>query len=148
MKYEVTVEIEAPRDRVIELFDNSENLAKWQPSLLDFEHLSGNPGEKGATSKLRYQMGKKEITMVETIVKNDFPSSFVATYEAKGVWNEVVNTFVEDESGKTSWNMTNEFQCKGIMRVLSFLMPGMFKKETLKQMNHFKSFVESTPSES
>lgn len=147
MKYDVKVEIEAPRPRVIELFDNSENLVKWQPSLLEFEHLTGNPGEKGATSKMRYKMGSKEVTMVETVVKNDFPSSFVATYEAKGVWNEVINTFEETGVGRTSWSMQSEFQCKGIMRVLSFLMPGVFKKETLKQMNHFKTFVESAPTE-
>lgn len=142
MKYSVEVEIDLPRDRVIELFDNADNLPKWQPSLLSFEALSGEPGENGAKSKMRYKMGRKEIVMVETITDNRFPAGLTATYEANGVWNEVVNRFDETAGGHTRWTMESEFQCKGVMRVMSFLMPGVFKKESLKQMRNFKDFAE------
>jgi len=37
MKY--SVEIDLPRDRVIELFDDADNMVKWQSGLQSFEHM-------------------------------------------------------------------------------------------------------------
>lgn len=144
MKYELEVEIPLPRHRVIELFDNADNLSKWQEGLLGFEHVSGEPGELGAKSKLRYKMGPREVEMVETIVKRNLPEEFSATYEAKGVWNMVENFFDEVNESTTRWRMRNEFKCSGPMKVLTFVAPGMFKKQTLKSMNDFRRFAESS----
>jgi len=66
MKYKVEIITNLPRAPVIELFDNSENLKKWQPGLKSFEHLSQKPGEVGAKSKLEFLMGKREIEIIET----------------------------------------------------------------------------------
>ena len=48
MKYTTQVEINLPRKRVIELFDNSENLKKWQEGLISFDHIEGEAGKEGA----------------------------------------------------------------------------------------------------
>jgi uncharacterized protein YndB with AHSA1/START domain len=40
MKYTCEITIDRPRARVIELFDNPENLKQWQPELVSFEHVS------------------------------------------------------------------------------------------------------------
>lgn len=143
MKYSTRVEINLPRARVIELFDSTENLAKWQPTLVSFEHESGDPGQDGATSKLVYKMGKREMEMLETIVKNGFPDEFLCTYDAKGVVNKCDNRFEAIGDDKTRWTQDNEFQCKGFMRIMAFLMPWAFKKETLKAMKRFKEFAET-----
>ena len=95
MKYSNQVIINLPIKQVIELFDSEENLFKWQPELLSFEHLSGEKGEVGAKSRMKYKMGKREIDMVETITIKNFPKEFSGTYEAKGVWNEMRNYFEE-----------------------------------------------------
>ena len=95
MKYTNEVVINLPLKKVIELFDSEENLFKWQPELISFEHLSGEKGEVGAKSKLRYTMGKREIEMIETITVKNLPKEFSATYEAKDVWNEMKNYFEE-----------------------------------------------------
>ena len=52
MKYTREVVIDLPRDRVIELFDDADNLPKWQEGLQRFEHVSGEPGQPGAKSRL------------------------------------------------------------------------------------------------
>ena len=57
MKYTNEVVIGIPLKRVIELFDSQENLFKWQPELISFEHLSGEKGEVGAKSKMVCKMG-------------------------------------------------------------------------------------------
>ena len=67
MKYTLEIDIHLPREKVIELFDNPDNMKHWQPGLLSFEPLSGTPGTVGAKSQLKYLMGKREIEMVETI---------------------------------------------------------------------------------
>ena len=143
MKYEVEVEINLPRDKVIELFDNPENMKYWQPGLVSFEPISGSPGQVGAKSKLQYKIGKRELEMVETITVNDLPLEFSGTYEAKGVWNHVQNFFIEKGNDKTIWKSVNEFKCSGFLRIMIFLMPDMFKKETSKYLANFKEFAES-----
>ncbi|MEM7797967.1 MAG: SRPBCC family protein [Chloroflexota bacterium] len=70
MKYSTEVVIDLPRERVIELFDNTENMYKWQNGLKSHEFL----------------------------------------------------------------------------KLMTWFLPGMFKKETLNQMNSFKSFAEGDPS--
>lgn len=142
MHYSVTVEIDLPRERVIELFDNPDNMPHWQPSLLSFTHLTGEAGQAGATSELKYQMGKREVVMIETITERNLPDVFSGTYETKGVWNQVSNHFVEQD-GKTMWTMNTVFKCTGMLRIMAWLMPGMFKKQTTADMLSFKAFAES-----
>ena len=142
MKYTLNITINQPRKRVVELFDNPENMAKWQQGFISFEPLSGDPGAEGATARLRYKMGKREVEMIETITKNNLPDEFNGTYEAKGVFNIIKNTF-HDEGDKTKWVTNNEFHFKGFMKLFAFFMPGAFKKQTLKFMNDFKKFAEN-----
>lgn len=142
MKYTTTIDIELPIEKVVELFDNPDNMTKWQPELISFENFSGKPGEQGAKSKLKYKMGKREVEMIETIVKRDLPKEFSGTYEAKDVWNMQKNTFETIDNNKTRWITESEFQFKGFMKLMAVFMPGTFKKQTFKFMERFKTFAE------
>lgn len=143
MKYTIEMAINRPRERVIELFDSTENLKKWQPELVSFEHLSGEPGQVGAKSKLRYEMGKREVEMIETITSRNLPDEFSGTYETQGVWNKVENHFIPEGDQQTRWRMHSEFRCGGFMKIMALLMPGMFKKQSRKFMQRFKDFAEN-----
>ena len=142
MKFNVEIIINLPRARVIELFDSTENLYKWQPGLVSFEHESGIAGEVGAKSRFEYKMGKREIKMVETITVRNFPDKFSAIYEAKGVWNEVKNFFQVIDENTTKWVSENEFRCSGFMKIFALLLPRSFKKDTLKYLKYFKELAE------
>lgn len=144
MKYSNEVVIDLPRKKVIELFNSEENLFKWQPELLSFEHLSGEKGEVGAKSKMQYKMGKREIDMIETITVMNFPDEFSATYEAKGVWNEMKNYFEEIDEKTTRWRSESHFKFKGFMRLIGFFMPDGFRKQSQKSLERFKTFAETT----
>ena len=143
MKYTSDLLIELPVSRVIELFDSFENLQKWQPGLISFEHLSGVPGAPGAKTLLAYDTKGRREEMIETIITRDLPDEFTATYEAKGVMNWVSNRFVEEGGDRTRWLMENEFRFSGIMRVASVFMRGMIAKQTLADMTRFKEFAEN-----
>ena len=144
MKYQNEVEIDLPIERVIELFDNPENLQYWQPGLQSFEHISGTPGQPGAKSRLKYLMGNRKIEMIETILKRNLPDEFSGTYEAKGVYNIVSNRFIPLGAYKTKIVAHNEFQLSGFMKLIGWLMPGTFKKQTQKYLEDFKAFAEKT----
>jgi len=143
MKYTTTIDLDLPVDKVVLLFDNTENLKKWQPELVSFEHISGEAGKAGAQSKLKYKMGKREIDMIETITNSNFPDDFSGTYEAKGVFNKVSNKFIPITENRTKWVSENEFNFKGFMKIFAFLMPGAFKKQTCQYMEQFKNFAEN-----
>ena len=143
MKYTTEIEINLPRKRVIELFDNPDNITKWQSGLISFEHVEGEAGQEGAKSNLKYKMGKREIEMVETITKRNLPDEFFGTYETKGVWNEVKNYFTSESENTTKWRLDTEFKGTGFMKIMMYFAPGMFKKQTLKTMNDFKNFAEN-----
>ena len=143
LEYTNEVRIALPRDKVIALFDDPGNMKHWQPGLLSFEPVSGEPVRLGARSRLRYRMGGREIEMIETITARDLPEVFSGTYEAKGVVNHVENRFAEDGPDATLWTTRNTFHCTGIMRLFTWLMPGSFKKQTQVYLEHFKAFAET-----
>jgi len=94
MNYSTTIDIDLPIDRVIELFDNPDNMKKWQPQLESFEHVSGESGKPGAKSKLKYKMGKREVEMIETITVNNLPDEFSGTY---GIRQYAWSSYIEWE---------------------------------------------------
>jgi hypothetical protein len=142
MKYTLSLNIDLPRDKVVELFDNTENLKKWQKGLISFETQSGKSGQEGTRSLLKYKMGKREVEMTETITKRNLPDEFFGTYEANNVWNEVKNYFKEVSENKTLWEFETEFKFKGFMKLMSAIMPGAFKKQSYNSMLDFKAFAE------
>ncbi|MDA3613803.1 SRPBCC family protein [Polluticaenibacter yanchengensis] len=142
MKFTTTIDINSPIDKVIALFDNPDNMSQWMEGLQSFQHLSGTPGQPGAKSKLRFKMGKREVEMIETVTVRNLPHEFTGTYEANGVFNIVKNKFVKVSEDKTRYITENEFQFKGFMKLIALLMPGAFKKQSMKFLQHFKEFAE------
>jgi uncharacterized membrane protein len=147
MEYTTEITIDLPRDRVVALFDDPDNLAKWQPGLQSMETIEGEPGTPGAKTRLVYEARGRRVEMIETIIDRDLPRVFSATYEAKNVWNEVVNRFHEAGPRKTRWVTENEFKFSGAMALLAFFMRGAFRKQTLEDMERFKAFAEDIASE-
>ncbi len=143
MKYTTEIEINLPLDKMVSLLDDPENMIHWQRGLLSYELLSGEPGSEGAQMELRYKMGKRHMTMVETIIKRNFPSEFHATYDTKGVHNIQKNYFKELDTDRCMWVSESEFQFASLpLKLMGWLMPGAFRKQSLKYLSDFKRFAE------
>lgn len=142
MKYKNEITINAPREYVVALFTDPANIEKWQPGFQSMERIKGEGNEVGAQHRMRYKMGKRDIEMVETITQNALPELFAATYETKGVWNEVSNHFEELENGTTKYWTESEFKMSGMMKLFGWIMPGAFKKQSQQYLDLFKNFVE------
>lgn len=143
MQFTSEVIINRPIDQVIELFDDPNNLKYWMDGLVDFEHLNGIPGQPGAQSRLLFRMGSRDMELIETIIERNLPHEFSGTYEANGVNNIVKNRFESLSGNNTRYTTENIFEFKGFMKIVAFLMPGAFKKQSLKYMIAFKDFAES-----
>lgn len=144
MKYSCETEINKPISEVISLFDNPDNLYNWMEGLQSFEHISGTAGQPGAKSKLKFKMGKRDVEMIETVITRNLPDEFIGSYEVKGVHNIVKNRFQKVDDNKTRYITEQEFQFKGFMKCIAFLMPGAFKKQSMKYLTAFKNFAESS----
>ncbi len=83
--------------------------------------------------------------MIETIESKNLPEEMTCTKVAPRAWNRVINRLVELGPNETRWVFESEFRCTGFLRILAFLMPGMFCKASLNDMKKFKKFAESQP---
>lgn len=143
MKYRSEIIIDLPREQVIALFENRENLQKWQRGLKRVEHISGEPGQPGARTRLVVEEAGRTIDMTETVLTRNLPDEYSGRYEASGVHNVVVNRFIA-EGDKTRWVMDNEFAFSGFMQALAPLIGGIFRQRTQSDMQRFKEFAEGT----
>ena len=145
MRYELELEVGIPRERIVALMLDQANLMKWQPDLLRVEPLSGEPGAVGSKTLQVNRMGKRELEIVETVTVNDPPTALCATYESDDVWNSIDNRFHEAGEGTTRWVLVSEFRSTSIMmKLMTWLAPGMFKKQTRTFMQRFKEFAEGS----
>ena len=147
MKFHIEIIVDISLNKLIELFENPENLKKWQPNVISFEHLSGEIGQPGAKSRIKYDMIVKKIVMQETILKRNLPDEFVLRYESDGVSNTVHNNFKELGPNQTRWIMQNNFKFGGLMKFAAMALKGVFKKQTELTMERFKKFAETLPKE-
>lgn len=147
MRITETIVIDKPIEEVWEAFDDPERMTVWQPTLARFEHISGEPGQPGAKSKLVYEEGKRTIEMTETVLERG-PHHLSGIYEVGGsvaaTTNRVDNTF-EDLAGSTRWEVVSEFQFTGMERFIMAFMKRMFAKRTRQDMQRFKEMVETQP---
>ncbi|RXG27217.1 SRPBCC family protein [Leeuwenhoekiella marinoflava] len=144
MQYTKKIIIDLPLEKTVEFMDSLENLKKWQEGLVQAKVIRGNFGEKGAKTELKYDFGKRKMTLIETILETDMPRLLIAEYTTKNVYNIQRNTFEATQDGKTIWTSESEFKFEGLaMKTFGFLIPGAFKKQSLKYMRDFKNFAEN-----
>lgn len=142
MKYTCEVIMDQPVEKVAELLDNPDNLKHWQPELVSIEPISGEPGQQGSQAKLTYKLGKGQMVLIETILLRNFPSAFHVSYEAKNAHNQQKNYFTAINDHQTKWVSENDFKVGGFIKIIGWLMPGMFKKQSQKYLDLFKAFAE------
>lgn len=145
MRYHQEIIIDIPFDTMIELFENPDNLQKWQPDVKKFERVSGEIGQPGAVSRMTVNMVVKDLVLTETIMKRNLPQEFVIKYETDGATNIVTNNFKEIDGKKTRWIMNNDYTFSGFAKYAVIPLKGIFKKQTQVTMERFKKFAENLP---
>ena len=73
MKYQAEIEIDLPREKVIDLYTNKSLLPQWHPSIQEMKLVSGKAGEANAKYKICMMMDGQIIEFESTITKNELP---------------------------------------------------------------------------
>lgn len=144
MKYTTDISIKLPREKVIKLFDNPDNLSKWQLGLKSYTQMEGKAGQEGSSSKIIYTGRKSDLVIIEEVKRRNFPELYSVSYKSKGVYNEIINHFSEPEPGHTIWKIVNEFRFRGMMALMAPFMKTAFTSNTVLNMERFKAFAEES----
>ncbi|MCX7547480.1 SRPBCC family protein [Xanthomarina sp. F1114] len=143
MKYTTEILIRIPLSDFIKKLHNPENLKHWQRGLISYDLISGYPGDIGSKMKLVYKLGKRDMELIETVIHKENLSELHVMYDTKGMQNIQENYFEETPNGFTKWTAKSEFLAMNFMlRMMTLLMPGTFKKQTKQYMQDFKNFAE------
>jgi uncharacterized membrane protein len=144
MKFESSVDINAPIDKVVALFNNPENFKEWQTGFVGYEPISGTPRTAGAKSKVVYNYGKRKMELIETIQVMNLPAEMTALYEHEHMVNTMINSFTELPGNKTRYTAGIGYaKFIGFLpKLMAWLMPDMAKKQNQKWLDQFKAFAE------
>ena len=141
----LTVEINLPINKVVELFTDKNNFKEWKKDFVSYEHISGTSKEAGSVDKLVF----KRITMIETIISKNLPAEIVYEYEHKQagktiMFHKASNRFTSLSEDKTLYELDSEItKIIGLLpKIIMKLMKGAGKKYAQDQLNRFKVFAE------
>ena len=143
MKYSLETTIDKPRAEVWKVFDDPNNMEKWQPSLVKIERLAGIAGQPGSVAQLSYKTGEREFSLIEKVTHRQEPERLDGIYENEFADNSIKNTFLEKGLNETLWKVEVEFKFKTIlMRLISPFVKKRFVANTQRDMERFKALVE------
>lgn len=145
MKFTCSVTINLPKEKVVQLFLDENNLGKWQDGFISKERLSGKTNQVGTNSKIVYKMGKGQMVLIETILDNDLPHSIKGNYSHSSTENTMLNTFTAIDAKTTKYQADIEYtRFTGfVVKAMKLILPGIFKKQVQKWMDNFKQFAEN-----
>ena len=145
MKFGGTIIINQPYEKLAALFADTNNLKEWQDGFQKKELISGIEGENGAVSSIYLSQGKRDMELVETIIDNQLPHYFEATYHHKHMDNTLKTSFTPINGSQTEYKTEGEYtRINWVMpRLMAILFPSMFRKQAYKWMKNFKQFAEN-----
>lgn len=153
MKYTESIEIALPREKVAQLLADPAHLPKWLRGVVLHEPLSGEHGQLGTISRVVMQSGGRTTECTETITRREpadlreVPETPVVHFDREivgaGMWSAVRDRLTEAGPETTLWECENEYRFDGfVMKLMVFLMPGAFRKQSQQHMRDFKAFAE------
>lgn len=139
------IEIQAPIDKVFKLFIDKDKFPEWKIGFINYEPISGLPGEEGAITRLTY----KNYCMIETILKKNIPGLYTAAYEfvqnnRTMMKHTAVHKFTPLTTNKTAIEVASEVTEVNnfMMKIFMKIFPNAGKKQLEDQMKHFKILAE------
>ena len=139
---DVNITINQPVEKVWDLFMDPHNLQYWLTGFVTGEHISGNPGETGSVSKLKFFEGGKEIEVTETILLVKPYQQYKIEMNHKTFDVETDIRFIS-LGQQTEMIQTVHFSPRGfLMKLMMPLAKGEMKKRTANELLRFKNFVE------
>lgn len=110
MEYTIEIDVAAPLERVATAFMNPAEWPAWQLGLVAVETEPGpSAPARGARRTLRFELPGWSTTLLETLLEQEFPLAYTASYSSGPAWNLCENTFTEQPGG-THWLQRNTWR--------------------------------------
>lgn len=144
MKYTNKVIIDSPIDTVVSLWSEPEHYPKWQSGFVKKVLLSGNAEEKNSKSEIYLIYNNKEMKLIETIIESNLPKEKKVLVEHEHMINTMKSSFIDLGDGRTQYLSEIEYlEFKAFLpKIVAYLFPGMFRKQSQQWLEAFKVFVE------
>jgi len=140
MEYTVETTIQKPLQEVLEQYHQSSNYMKWMPGIKSYKNTKGTQREEGSKSVYEFTMNGRDFTIEETIIKNE-GTAIIAKYVSNGTLNTQTTKFIPIDENTTRYKVQESFELKGFMKLIGFLMPSSFKKQTKEFVEAFRYFA-------
>ena len=134
MKYKVNIEINGNINEVKQAFTDPNFAFKWMENLQEY-----NIGH--STNELIFKNKDKITIMKETIEINNLPELYKNTYYMDDTKN-FNTTIMKSKENTVNIELETEFKFLGFMGVIAPLFKFIFKKQTKKNLNNFKTAFE------
>ncbi len=143
---EVSVDIQAPRDRVLDLFTNLEQHPDILSGVEKIERLTDGPFAEGTRWRETRVMMGREATEVMWVTQFDPPRGYVIEAASSGV--RYVSTFTfEEHDGSTKallrFEALPQSMAAKLLSPLSFLMTGAVRKALATDFEDLKRAAEA-----
>jgi len=142
MRYTSSIVIQKPIDQTVKDFRNYKNMKHWQKDLVRIKHLNSDNEENGTISELIYNIDNREISLIETIIFEDFPEIINITYDSERFYNIQENTFEALSKDCTKWTSKNEFKLSGFIKIIGIIKFFSVRNRFNRYMQSFKAFTE------
>ncbi len=147
LKYEERIEIQKPIDVVVDLFSDINNMTKYMPETKEIILIECTDGQEGAKYQIIVEYEGQKMEMTATLLEKSLPEKIAYSYESNGVLNIMTQKHQEISDSTTLVINQQEFQFRGLVKIISFFEPEGFSLEAFKQrsrlyLQSFKNFVE------
>lgn len=145
MKFTCQVEINLPKEKVVALWKDTNNLQHWQDGFERYEHISGTPNKTGSKGILYYNNKGRPMELEEIVIEGNLPHVFEGEYIHQHMTNRMRSTFQAVGTEKTIWKAEIDYlKFNGIfIKVFALFAKGLFRKQTQKWLDQFKNFAEN-----
>lgn len=144
LSYTSEITINKPLDTSFSKIVNLDTMKHWQEGLISIEHISGTPRKVGSIIILNYQFGNQKMKLTESVTHRDNNASIHFNFDSKMMHNIQKNSFEAIDKRTTKWICENQFLPRSFKaRIMLFLIPKAFKKQTQKYLTNFKNYVEN-----
>lgn len=144
MKYAHSMIIDVPLDKLVDLWQDEDNLKHWQDNFESIELLEGKKNTEGAVSFIKLG-GSRPMELKETIQSINLPHEKRALYQHIHMDNTHITKFKAISDSQTEYSVEGEYiKFHSFMpRMMALLFPDMFRKQSKKWMDQFKAFAEA-----
>ena len=139
-----TILIQAPVQRVWDIFMDPGYLQFWLTNFVSIEPLEGLPGEPGSTSRLIVNERGREIVVIEKVV-DMVPQEFYAFTMTNPDFEAINELRFTTEASGTLITQTSQFLPKGFfMKMMMPMLKGEMKKRMSNELQKLKQVIENS----